>query len=81
MKRRIMPKGNPSPTQSEEFKSKQFRPLGDIPGDIPLAKKVFAIKLPIDVQEAIDALPKEKKLTWARRVLSNAARAELIQKN
>lgn len=76
-----MAKGNPSPTQTEEFKSKQFKPLGDVPGDIPLAKRVFAIKLPSDVQEAIDALPKEKRLTWARRVLTNAARSELIEQN
>lgn len=74
-----MAKGNPSPIQTEEFKSKQFRPLGEVPGDMPLSKKVTGVRLPIDVQQAISALPKQEKITWLRRVISDAARTELIE--
>lgn len=73
-----MPKGNPSPIQTEEFKQKRFRPVGDIPGDSPLSKKVIGVKLPVDVTEAIEALPKEERVSWLRRVLSEAARTELM---
>ena len=71
---------NPSPKQTQEFKSKQFQALGDIPGDIPLSKKNITIRLPVDVQDALDALPKEEKITFVRSVLSDATRKRLIRK-
>ena len=73
-----MSKGNPNPKQTEEFKRKRFQPLGEIPGDQPLSKVTTSIKLPQDVHEAIHALPKKEKITWLRRVVSDAARKELI---
>jgi hypothetical protein len=71
-------KGNPSPVQTEKFKAKQFKPIGEIPGDYPLAKKVTGVKLPIDVHEAIWALPEKERISWLRRVICDAARSELI---
>lgn len=73
-----MSKGNPNPVQTKEFKRKRYQPLGEIPGDRPLAKKVTGIKLPIDVHEAIEALPQKERITWLRNVISQAARKELI---
>ena len=73
-----MAQGNPQPKQTEEFKRKRFQPIGDIPGDQPLSKVSTSIKLPIDVHEAINALPKKEKISWLRRVVSDAARKELI---
>lgn len=73
-----MAKGNPSPVQTEEFKAKQFKAKGEIPGAYPLAKKATGVKLPTDVDEAIRALPEKERVIWLRRVICNAARTELI---
>lgn len=69
---------NPNPVQTKEFKAKQFKAVGEIPGNQPLAKKVMGIKLPIDVDTAIRALPEEERVPWLRRVISEAAYNELI---
>jgi len=71
---------NPSPKQTQEFKSKQFQAVGEIPGDLPLSRRNICIRLPADVQDAIDALPKEEKISWLRNVISNAVRKELINR-
>ncbi len=76
-----MAKGNPHPVQTQEFKKKQFKAVGEIPGDQPLAKKPISIKLPIDVNEAIRALPASERITWLRRVICDAAREELTTTN
>ena len=70
---------NPSPVQNDKLKAKQFRAVGKVPGDVPLARKATYITLPIDVHEALEALPKEEKITWLRQVISIAARKELIK--
>lgn len=76
-----MAKGNPSPVQTEEFKAKQFKPVGEIPGNYPLAKKVTGVRLPIDVHDAIRALPEKERVIWLRRVICDAANRELISQN
>lgn len=68
---------NPNPVQTPKFKTHHFPRLGDADG--PLAKKVFGIKLPQDVMDLIEALPKAERVAWARRVLSEAARSELTE--
>lgn len=70
---------NPRPIQTEEFKAKRFRPQAEIPGNQPLAKKATGVKLPVDVDAAIRALPEKERVMWLRRVLCDAARAELLQ--
>ncbi len=70
---------NPSPVQNEKLKAKQFRPVGEVPGNVPLARKATYITLPIDVHEALEALPKEEKITWLRQLITDAARKELIK--
>lgn len=76
-----MAQGNPSPVQTKDFKAKQYKPLGEIPGDYPLAKNAMMVKLPIDVDQAIRALPKEERISWLRRVICDAARSELINQS
>ena len=72
-----MAKGNPNPVQTQQFKAKQFKAVGEIPGDSPLAKQPVSIKLPIDVSEAIRSLPASKRIPWLRRVICDAVRKEL----
>ncbi len=76
-----MAKGNPSPVQTKEFKAKQFKPRGEIPGDYPLAKKVTGVKLPVDVHEAISSLPDKERISWLRKVICDAARSQLISQS
>ena len=71
-----MPKGNRNPIQTEEFRRKQFKPQGEIPGGGRLAKKAIAVKLPEDVDAAIRALPNSAE--WLRKVICAAAHQELI---
>ncbi|APB32806.1 hypothetical protein GlitD10_0494 [Gloeomargarita lithophora Alchichica-D10] len=52
-----------------------FKRQGDIPGDVPLGKSI-GIRLPADIDKAIRALP--EPTAWARQVLIQAARAELL---
>lgn len=66
---------NPNPKQTQEFKAKQFRVLGDE----PLAK-VRGIRLPQSVDAAIEALPANERSAWLRRVISEAAERELMNK-
>ncbi len=73
-----MAKGNPHPVQTQEFKKKRFQPVGEIPSDQPLAKQITSIRLPVDVHEAIRALPATERITWLRRVICDAAKSELM---
>jgi len=66
---------NPNPVQVAEFKAAQFKPIGDQ----PLSRKVRGVKLPMDVDAAIEALPEKQRSVWLRRVIVAAARAELMQ--
>ncbi len=77
--RRVKPKGNPRPVQTEEFKAKRYHAVGEIPGNQPLAKKATGVKLPVDVDAAIRALPMKERVMWLRRVICNAAQAELLE--
>jgi hypothetical protein len=71
--------GNPNPVQTKEFKQKQFKAVGEIPSSQPLSKKPTSVKLPVDIEAAIRNLPEEERVPWLRRVICEAARAELIQ--
>jgi hypothetical protein len=70
-----MPKGNPSPVISPEFKAQQFKPQGEVNG--PLSNKAIGIKLPVEIDKAVRSLP--NKAVWLRRVIIEAARRELIE--
>lgn len=72
---------NPRPTQTDEFKARQYKAKGEIPGNQPLAKRPTSIKLPVDVDEIIRALPEAERVTWLRRVICDAAHTELSPSN
>lgn len=71
--------GNPRPIQTEEFKAKRYHAIGEIPGNQPLSSKVTSVRLPVDIESAIRRLPEEERVPWLRRVICDAARAELLQ--
>jgi len=47
-------------------------------GDQPLSRKVRGVRLPLDVDAAIEALPSENRSNWLRRAIVEAARRELM---
>jgi hypothetical protein len=70
-----MPKGNPNPILTPEFKAQQFKPQGEVNGT--LSSKTIGIKLPVEIDEVVRFLP--NKAVWLRRVIIEAARRELIE--
>jgi hypothetical protein len=65
--------GNPEPVQTELFLAKQNKRVEDLFSNEPLADKPLTIKLPQFVYDAIQALPKEEKVSWLRNLISVAA--------
>jgi hypothetical protein len=47
-------------------------------GDRPLAEKALSVRVDVDVDAAVRALGDERS-QWLRRVISDAARAELMR--
>lgn len=69
--------GNPTPTQTAEFKAKQFPPAADLPAGVELAKKPFCVKLPVDIDAALREHP--QAAAWVRQVLIAAVERDLVQ--
>ncbi len=67
---------NPNPIQTDELKAKQYKAYGEI--DVPLAKKNTQIKLPVDIQEALDKLDSRARVIYLRRLISDAVRKDFI---
>ncbi|MFB2836863.1 hypothetical protein [Floridanema evergladense] len=65
-------RGNPSPVQTDEFKKRQFKPVGEV--DSPLARKPTSVKLPQDVAEELDSWTKEERVMFLRSLITNAVR-------
>lgn len=66
---------NPNPIQTKKLKAKQYKAFGEI--DCPLAKKSTQIRLPYDVQNALDKLEPEKRIPYLRKLISEAVRKDL----
>ncbi len=66
---------NPNPIQTEALKAKQFKAYGKV--DVPLSKKNTQIKLPVDVQEALDKMPSRDRVIYLRSLISEAVRRDL----
>jgi hypothetical protein len=62
---------NPNP------KTEQIQPYQGVPGEVQLASQPLAVRLEREIDTAIRALP--DKTQWMRRVLTEAAIAELLQ--
>jgi len=54
----------------------RFKPQGEIPSGIKLAKKPLAVKVTEEADNAIRALPEQA--AWLRRVICEAAQRELL---
>ncbi|WAS04838.1 hypothetical protein LQF76_12580 [Gloeomargaritales cyanobacterium VI4D9] len=63
--------------QTDKFKSTWFKPKGAVYSDYPLADKPTQVRLAEDITAAVDALG-DNKTPWLRRVITEAARAELM---
>ena len=68
---------NPSPRQTEEFKKHRYQPKGAVYSDYPLADKPTQVRLAEDITAAVDALGNDKT-PWLRRVITEAAKRELL---
>ncbi|MGB7414678.1 MAG: hypothetical protein WA902_10755 [Thermosynechococcaceae cyanobacterium] len=69
-----MPKGNPNPVITPEFKAKQFkREDGNAE---PLSDKLTCVRLTQNVEVALKQLP--NKSVWLRKVITEAAQRELM---
>jgi len=71
-----MPKGNPRPVQTERFKQGWFKPQGELPPGEKLASKILGVRVTEPIYAAVSALPEQS--AWLRRVISEAARRELL---
>lgn len=71
-----MPKGNPKPVQTHEFKQQQFHAYGEL--DAPLSKKVTGVKLTVDVHEALQKLSASERVNYLRKIITDAVRRDLI---
>jgi len=69
---------NRKPTQTDEFKQKQYKAIGGV-DDVPLAKKITALALPQDVQAELDLWPQVERITFLRSLITNAVREKIKQ--
>ncbi len=67
---------NPKPVQTPEFVQQQFQAYGEL--DVPLSKKVTGVKLPLDVHEALQKLAAPERVTYLRKIITDAVRRDLI---
>jgi hypothetical protein len=71
----FMPKGNPNPVITPEFKARQFkRSDGTVE---PLSKKTVFVRLPESIDTVVQILP--NRSAWLRRVITEAAQRELMK--
>lgn len=52
----------------------QFKPEGNE----PLSRRVIGVKVPVEVENAIQQLPVTERGKWLRRVITEAAKVELM---
>jgi len=68
---------NPNPRQTEEFKKHWFKPVGKAPPE-KLERKPVAVAVGKSIYAAIYSLDRPDRITWLRRVITEAARRELL---
>ncbi len=69
-----MPKGNPNPVITPEFKARQFKRSDNTTE--PMAKKNIQLRLTESIDAAVRKLP--NRSAWLRRVITEAAQRELL---
>ncbi|NCJ05340.1 hypothetical protein GS597_02185 [Synechococcales cyanobacterium C] len=72
-----MPKGNPNPVITPEFKANQFKRADNTTE--PMAKRNIQLRLTESIDTLVRALP--NRSAWLRRVITEAALAELMDKD
>jgi hypothetical protein len=73
------PGGNRNPVITPEFLAHQKPRPSDLPDDAVLAGKALAVKVPVEIDVAVRALP--NRSAWMRRVLTEAAQRELLNQD
>lgn len=48
--------------------------------DKPLSRRTTGVRLPVDIEEALHALPSVERTAWLRKVIAEAVERELINK-
>ena len=69
---------NPNPRQTEEFKKHWFKPVGAVPAE-KLERKPVAVTVGKSIYAAIFSLERPDRITWLRRVITEAAKRELLE--
>lgn len=60
----------------EAFIAAQFQPISELPEE-KLARQPLAVKVPESVDTLVRQLPQKTRIEWLRRVICEAAQAEL----
>jgi len=68
---------NPNPRQTEEFKKHWYKPVGEAPPE-KLERTPVAVTVGKSIYAAIQSLERPDRITWLRRVITEAARRELL---
>jgi len=68
---------NPNPRQTEEFKKHWFKPVGEAPPE-KLERTPVAVTVGKSIYAAIQSLDRPDRITWLRRVITEAAKRELL---
>ena len=68
---------NPNPRQTEEFKKHWFKPVGEAPPE-KLERTPVAVTVGKSIYAAIQSLDRPDRITWLRRVITEAAQRELL---
>jgi hypothetical protein len=69
---------NPNPRQTEEFKKHWFKPVGAVPPE-KLERTPVAVTVGKSIYAAIYSLERPDRITWLRRVITEAAKRELLE--
>jgi hypothetical protein len=73
-----MSKGNPNPLLTKEFLEQRIKPIGDMPNE-PLGEKPLAVRVGKSVYESVSSLNQRDRINWLRRVITDAAKRELMK--
>ncbi len=71
---------NPHPKQTEEFKKHWFKPVGECPPE-KLERTPVAVTVGKSIYGAIQKLDRPDRITWLRRVITEAAKRELLSQS
>jgi len=69
---------NPSPRQTEEFKKHWFKRVGEAPTDEKLERTPVAVTVGKSIYEAIHRMDRPERITWLRKLITEAVRRELL---